>query len=366
MAAPEVLSDDATVPLDDPFTTGLSSDDLKPYEPLTTTPTTSPTTTPTNLLTTSPTTLPEPAAVSFYASSSGSTINLAGDEPSNYMVSPSKLPVDPPSFMDVCTSTFINEDRTPNGDKVHRPPLELGRAQLTSQWGRKVFPKRKRQRTPPETLLNTPPGRILKPGQANDLYDPEIAGKYGDFHKPRNPSPGTGLEGADHPDGASDASVTLSYEWDSAYENEGLRRVEQRRFVFHTKANRNHKVEYFQRKLDALVASNALEVPGPPSWAGSEDAEVEQNVPTGVPLKLTEPSGSIDPCQWPSWSFGVTRAGVASEGSPQSRSRSEPGIHVSRIPALLNHEEDEVDALEAEGHVSSLLGRPWTRVRTQH
>ena len=385
-AAGEISSSSAPGPLDNPFTTGLTSNDLKPHDPITTS--------------------PEPAAEEFDTSNSGSTINQAGQEPSNYMVSPSRLPIDPPSFSDICSSTFVYEARLPCGDKVHRPPLVLGRRHHTSQPGRKVYPKRMRERTPPETLLNTPPGRILKPGQANDLYDPEDGDKYGDLYKPRDPIDYSWLHGSMYSDGPEDASVTLSYEWDSVEHDQDKRAegrtptVETRRYVMHAKNPRNQRIDYINAKLAGMVASKVL---CNEAWDKShseydEDMvhrsvrRAERRVPTGVPIVVPESEVEVDVAREvaaaatvpevagssqrePSASPGQSRAhgeirSTSPEGSfrtavvradskspsrsPKSRSRSEPGIHVSKIPAILNHEEDVQDMMDQEdpSHVS--------------
>jgi len=163
-----------------------------------------------------------PAILTSGSRTPSSFYQVQGDsyESSNYMVSPSKLPLDPPSFSDICSSTFVYEDRLPSGDKVHRPALILGKEHTASRLGLQVYPKRMELRSPPSIDLSSPPGRMLKPGQANDLYEPPagpvIPGQHrNELYKPRDPIEYSWLFRSMYSDNASDASVTLDYEWES-------------------------------------------------------------------------------------------------------------------------------------------------------
>jgi hypothetical protein len=392
--------------LNDPFTTGVSLTELQLEDPLTMN---------------DPESAPEEVSHSF----SGSTTSETPSGPSNYFVSPSQLPVDEPSFANIASSTFMYEDRlSSSGERVLRPPLVLGPEQRTSQSGYPVYPKRMRKRTPPETILNTPPGRILLPGQPNDLYDPERAAEHNELYKPRNLND----ELRSHrPMLAEDASVTLSYEWEST-DNEDKHTRDQptdktRRFVMHTEPNRNAREAHFEAALARMVAKGSLESEGwNLPWVLEEGdsfprKKPSSQIPTGLPLEV--PKGEGEAASYragavtgPSWSWptelqgqgqaeAMTATGmsdpvvaerepsvspgkaharyeqtgwttpeasldtaVVSTGSQAGsrspvrspgRSRSEPGIHVSKIPALLNHEDDLPDMMEQEeqGHVSS-------------
>jgi hypothetical protein len=93
---------------------------------------------------------------------------------------------------------------------------------------------------------------------------------------------------------------------------------------------------------------------------GMSDPVVAEREPSVSPGKAharyeqtgwTTPEASLDTAVVSTGSQAGSRSPVRSPG----RSRSEPGIHVSKIPALLNHEEDLPDMMEQEeqGHVSS-------------
>jgi hypothetical protein len=225
-------------------------------------------------------------------------------------------------------------------------------------------------RSPPSIDLSSPPGRMLKPGQANDLYEPPtgpvVPGQYrNELYKPRDPIEYSWLFQSMYSDNASDASITLDYEWESETDageptSQGKPKTSTtRRYTKHTRATRAvQRGEYHLRKLER---SEKIRLAG---LARQQEAEAFLQGEPIAPLEFSTeriglavaPDSSNSPGQGRSVRRGErvgmntsgshssdeavtavkTAKGDLSSSSPRSRGQSENGMLVAAIRSREN------------------------------
>jgi hypothetical protein len=185
---------------------------------------------------------------------------------------------DSPSFSEIFTSTFVHEDRYPDGDKVYRPPLLLPDIILqTSKAGQYVYPKRRRTRTPEVELGE--PGRILQQSSRRELFDSSQSSEGGrpvnTYMKPRPRTTVARGEDARRSPSPGDASITLDYEWDS-YNQEGSGEARKRKVTIRSKQTRERLAQQQEGTGNANQSETEFSQDGTQIHSQEEDSDLTE------------------------------------------------------------------------------------------